>query len=106
MVSLKPLAKLYGKEPPPLKVTDARGVDKNLAGEPRTLLEFEATPLIALAPLKDALGLVLPPHQDVPKFLSRWAIWPSKPLRSKGVTHVSGMDPQENLRTGRDSNTD
>lgn len=32
----------------------ARGVDKNLAGEPRALLEFDATPLIALAPLKDA----------------------------------------------------
>jgi len=25
-----PLAKLYGKEPPPLKITDARGVDKNV----------------------------------------------------------------------------
>src|ERR1019366_10254573 len=34
----------------------ARGVDKNLAGEPRALLEFEATPLITLAPLKDALA--------------------------------------------------
>ncbi len=29
-LKLKPLAKLYGKEPPPLKVTDARGVDKNV----------------------------------------------------------------------------
>ena len=29
-LKLKPLAKLYGKEPPPLKVTDARGVDKNI----------------------------------------------------------------------------
>ena len=34
----------------------ARGVDKNLAGEPRALLEFDATPLIALAPLKNALA--------------------------------------------------
>lgn len=34
----------------------ARGVDKNLAGEPRALLEFDATALIALAPLKDALA--------------------------------------------------
>lgn len=32
----------------------ARGVEKNLAGEPRALLEFEATPLIACAPLDDA----------------------------------------------------
>jgi acyl-CoA dehydrogenase len=32
----------------------ARGVDKNLAGEPRALLEFAATPLVALAALKDA----------------------------------------------------
>jgi thiol-disulfide isomerase/thioredoxin len=29
-LKLKPLAKLYGKEPPPLRVTDARGVDKNI----------------------------------------------------------------------------
>ena len=29
-LKLKPLAKLYGKEPPPLKVTHARGVDKNI----------------------------------------------------------------------------
>ena len=29
-LKLKPLAKLYGKEPPPLKVTDTRGVDKNV----------------------------------------------------------------------------
>jgi acyl-CoA dehydrogenase len=34
----------------------ARGVDKNLAGEPRALLEFDATPLLALAALKDALA--------------------------------------------------
>jgi len=34
----------------------ARAVDKNLAGEPRALLEFDATPLIAFAPLKDALA--------------------------------------------------
>jgi acyl-CoA dehydrogenase len=34
----------------------ARGVDKNLAGEPRALLEFNATPLIALAPLEGALS--------------------------------------------------
>ena len=33
-----------------------RGVDKNLAGEPRALLEFDATPLLALAALKDALA--------------------------------------------------
>ena len=32
----------------------ARGVQKNLAGEPRALLEFDARPLIALAPLEDA----------------------------------------------------
>jgi acyl-CoA dehydrogenase len=32
----------------------ARSVEKNLAGEPRALLEFEATPLIACAPLEDA----------------------------------------------------
>jgi thiol-disulfide isomerase/thioredoxin len=29
-LKLKPLAKRYGKEPPPLKVTDARGVDKHV----------------------------------------------------------------------------
>ncbi|WP_422929156.1 redoxin domain-containing protein [Singulisphaera sp. PoT] len=29
-LKLKPLAKLYGKEPPPLKVTDARGVGKDV----------------------------------------------------------------------------
>jgi len=33
----------------------AGSVEKNLAGEPRTLLEFERTPLIALAPLDGAL---------------------------------------------------
>lgn len=32
----------------------AGGVEKNLAGEPRVLLKFDATPLIALAALKDA----------------------------------------------------
>jgi len=31
-----------------------RGVEKNLAGEPRTLLEFEAAPLLACAALEDA----------------------------------------------------
>lgn len=31
-----------------------RGVEKNLAGEPRALLEFEAAPLIACAPLEGA----------------------------------------------------
>ena len=31
-----------------------RSVEKNLAGEPRALLEFAATPLIAFAPLEDA----------------------------------------------------
>jgi acyl-CoA dehydrogenase len=31
-----------------------RNVEKNLAGEPRVLLNFDATPLIALAALKDA----------------------------------------------------
>jgi acyl-CoA dehydrogenase len=33
-----------------------RGVEKNLAGEPRALLEFDRTPLIALATLNDALA--------------------------------------------------
>ncbi len=32
----------------------ARGVEKNLAGEPRTLLEFAAAPLLACAPLAHA----------------------------------------------------
>jgi len=32
-----------------------RAVEKNLAGEPRTLLEFDAAPLLACAPLKDAV---------------------------------------------------
>jgi acyl-CoA dehydrogenase len=32
----------------------AHGVEKNLAGEPRALLEFDATPLLALAPLTGA----------------------------------------------------
>ncbi len=31
-----------------------RGVEKNLAGEPRALLEFSSTPLTAFAPLQDA----------------------------------------------------
>jgi alkylation response protein AidB-like acyl-CoA dehydrogenase len=34
----------------------ADGVEKNLAGEPRALLKFDHVPLIALAPLKDALA--------------------------------------------------
>jgi hypothetical protein len=34
----------------------ARGVNKNLAGEPRALLEFDRTPLLALAALTDALA--------------------------------------------------
>ena len=34
----------------------ARGVDKNLAGEPRALLTFDAVPLIAFAALDDALA--------------------------------------------------
>ena len=33
-----------------------RGVDKNLAGEPRALLTFDRTPLLAHAPLEDALA--------------------------------------------------
>jgi acyl-CoA dehydrogenase len=35
-----------------------RGVDRNLAGEPRALLEFDRTPLLALAQLQDALARV------------------------------------------------
>lgn len=34
----------------------ARGVDRNLAGEPRALLTFDHAPLIASAPLDDALA--------------------------------------------------
>ena len=29
-LKLKPLAKLYGKEPPPLKLTDARGTSTRI----------------------------------------------------------------------------
>jgi len=34
----------------------AGSVEKNLAGEPRVMLRFERTPLIAFAPLEDALS--------------------------------------------------
>ncbi len=36
----------------------ALGIEKNLAGEPRALLKFDTTPLVAFAALKDALARV------------------------------------------------
>lgn len=50
------MTELDGKEAVALVATAraARSVEKNLAGEPRALLQFDATPLIAAAPLEGA----------------------------------------------------